>query len=395
MKERKRLLLFTVSYPYDYAKEANFILPELPYLQSQYEEVILVPSIIKGVADPTEVHGHCQVNKELAYAFDRTSRAVWLFRWSFWKWYFQLCFQILSRAPLNISLYVNAVFFVIRMLVAKEFFKSIRDSQEVDGYTFWNTFVTAALAKEESWKGKRWTRVHGDDFYPERQGGLIFFEKQTYRNLDSVVFVSHLAQDYWRNRHPKLNTPTEVRYLGVKVPAQWKVSISLPTRIPLKVFSCSGLNPIKRIPLCHQLIRQWNKTHPAFPIAWHHLGANTEELNQWIGEESDAIGHGWMSQSAVLDWIRKENPFCLVSVSESEGFPVSMQESMLCGVPILAAANGGMVEAVAMCKGWSLPSNPDYSDFEMLILRLLELKDEEILEHRQFTLNVANAQFLR
>jgi glycosyltransferase involved in cell wall biosynthesis len=72
-----------------------------------------------------------------------------------------------------------------------------------------------------------------------------------------------------------------------------------------------------------------------------------------------------------------------------------MQESMLCGVPILAAANGGMVEAVAMCKGWSLPSTPDYSDFERLILRLLELKDDEILEHRQFTLNVANAQFLR
>lgn len=393
--KKKRLLLFTVSYPYDFAKEANFILPELKYWQSQYDEVVLVPSLVKGVADPSETHGGCEVDDSLARAFIASSRIFWFFRWVFWKYYIQLFFQILKNAPLKISLYINGVFFVIRMVIAKEFLKTVGDSQQVDGFTFWNTFVTAALASEKSWKGKRWTRVHGDDFYPERQGGMIFFERQTYRKLDKVVFVSHLAQDYWRSRHPMLKTPTEVRYLGVNVPEQWKVSILLPSRRPFKIFSCSGLNPIKRIPLCHQLIAKWNELHPEYTIEWHHLGATTEELANWIGEESSVIGHGWMSQSAVLDWIRKENPFCLVSVSESEGFPVSMQEAMLCGVPILAAANGGMVEAVAMCKGWGLPAAPVYSDFEKHISQWIKLTDEEILAHRQFTLNVANAQFLR
>jgi glycosyltransferase involved in cell wall biosynthesis len=102
-----------------------------------------------------------------------------------------------------------------------------------------------------------------------------------------------------------------------------------------------------------------------------------------------------MSQTSVLNWILDNNPWFLISVSSSEGFPVSMQESLISGVPILAAANGGMVEAVEMSNGYLLPETPTYMDFEKAMLHVLSLSNEEILEARQIALNVGNAHFLR
>ena len=393
--ETKKLYLFTVSYPYDFAKEANFILPEIQRWKDQYDEVIFVPSIIKGEFDSSAIHDQCRVDESLAKAFAEGNRWKWMFHWNFWRLFGQVVFQVWSVSPFKMSLYVNGVFFVIRMLISQRFIKQRELKAGVDAYTFWNTFITAALADLKGYQGKRWTRVHGDDFYPERQGGLIYFERKTYQNLDKIVFVSHLAKDYWAMRHPNLSTSTEVSYLGVKVPSDWKVAPVMPSRSPLKIFSCSGLNKVKRIALCNELVSHWNYAHPNQTIEWHHLGATAEEISDWIGSKTCAIGHGWMSQTQVLDWILKENPMCLISVSESEGFPVSMQEAMLCGVPIMAAANGGMVEAVNICKGWMLSTLPTMEEFDERISAIMALSDEEILKHRQFVLDIANAHFLR
>ena len=42
------LLLFTSSYPYDYAAEHTFIQPELHYLVEKFEKIVLVPRVCKG-----------------------------------------------------------------------------------------------------------------------------------------------------------------------------------------------------------------------------------------------------------------------------------------------------------------------------------------------------------
>ena len=392
---KKRLYIFTISYPYDFSQERNFIDPEMEGWIKNYQQVILVPAFKKGILD-SQLSSEVQVDLTLSELYQNENRLKSLLKFSFWRVLLLVFFQIVkSQFRWKFNLYLNAIFFVVRMIQAKSYLSSLRGSVKSDVYSFWNTYVTAAIADFSDWSGSRWTRVHGDDFYPERQGGIIPLERKTYQRLDKVVFVSKLAEAYWRNRHPHVSTVTEVSYIGVREPENWQVVPTLPSRNPIKLFSCSGLNPIKRMDLCSELILEWNRRHWKSPIEWHHLGATTFEIDQFIGKTSGAIGHGWMSQTSVLNWILDNNPWFLISVSSSEGFPVSMQESLISGVPILAAANGGMVEAVEMSNGYLLPETPTYMDFEKAMLHVLSLSNEEILEARQIALNVGNAHFLR
>ena len=394
-KVKDKLYIFTISYPYDFSQERNFIDPEMEGWIKNYHQVILVPAFKKGTLD-SKLRSEVQVDLALSELFQNQNRLKWLFKLAFWRVLCLVFFQILrSECRWKFSLYLNAIFFVFRMVQSRDYLSGLQVEGRTDIYTFWNTYVTAAVADFSHWKGQRWTRVHGDDFYPDRQGGIIPLESRTYIGLDKVVFVSKLAEAYWRNRHPTISTATEVSYIGVRKPENWQVKPSEPSRNPIILFSCSGLNPIKRIDLCSALIFEWNRNHLESPIVWHHLGATTLELDEFIGKPSGAIGHGWMSQESVLYWILENNPWFLISVSSSEGFPVSMQESLISGVPLLAAANGGMVEAVEMSGGYLLPETPTYNDFEKVMLHALSLSKEEILSARQIALNVGNAHFLR
>ncbi|MEY2938079.1 MAG: hypothetical protein RL062_668, partial [Bacteroidota bacterium] len=89
-------------------------------------------------------------------------------------------------------------------------------------------------------------------------------------------------------------------------------------------------------------------------------------------------------------------PLAFLSVSKSEGgFPVSMQEALLCGVPIIGAANGGVKEALAISNGYELPGSPDFDDFKKVIEQLIALTDNELLMIRQNAMEVGKTHFLR
>jgi glycosyltransferase involved in cell wall biosynthesis len=389
----RELYIFTISFPFDSSQETNFLLPELKLLSKEYSRIVFVPAQIKG-AIGFELASNMSIDTQLAGLLEKKNRIYAFLTWRFWLFFFRICVQI-SRTKYRskLSLYFNAVFFSVRMLMSERYMKGIGDTADL--FTFWNTYVTASMAYRKGHKGKRWTRVHGDDFYPERQGGVIPFESHTYQNMDKIVFVSKLAEAEWKSRHINLNTKTEVSYIGVSVPIDLEVIPRLPSRKPIILYSCSGLNHVKRIELCNSLVMEWNAFHAENPIEWHHLGASTKEIDKFIGSKSCAIGHEWMSQKEVLEWLSVNQPMAILSVSSSEGFPVSMQEALIMGVPIIASSNGGMIEAVEMSNGFMLPSNPDYKSFEDIILSILSFSDEELLQKRLKALTVGKVYFLR
>ncbi len=390
----RKLYLFTISFPYDSAQEVNFILPELSRLSDSYQQIIFVPAQMKGVMT-FELGPQMSVDNRLASAFEHRNRLINFVSFQFLLNWILICFQILfSKASGKLKLCYNALFFALRMNLSHRYLSGL--SRNVDLYTFWNTYVTAAMVNLSSFKGRRWTRVHGDDLYPERQGGVIPFEAKTYRKLDEIVFASSVSKAFFMNRHPNIQTKLSIQYIGVVIPKDWSSKVSIPKLNPMHLVTCSGLNPIKQLHLVNEWIGRWNIENPNREIIWHHLGASTVEIEKHIQSTCIAKGHAWMNQHAVLHWLQDNQPFAFLSLSKSEGgFPVSMQEALICGIPIIGAANGGVVEALKISGGFKLPETPTYEDFRYIIQHLYTLTDSEILQIRQKAMEVGKTHFLR
>ncbi|MEY4329529.1 MAG: glycosyl transferase [Bacteroidota bacterium] len=383
-----------MSFPFDSAQEANFIVPELARWKRDYKKIIFVPAQVKG--------SQCypmddQLSMDTTLAGDFEKRYSWL-NFLSWRWLFNwisICFHIANtQEKLNWKLYSNAFFFGLRMQISLCYLKRLKG--EIDLYSFWNTYITASMAQLKGFKGRRWTRVHGDDLYPERQGGIIPFETQTYSNLDEVVFASKAALSFYLQRHPGIHTPTSIAYIGVSFSNLIGNVAVMPKRQPLVLVTCSGLNPVKQLALVNGWINRWNKSHGQVQLEWHHLGATTAALSEHIQESTVAIGHGWMSQFEVMQWYQTMQPFALFSLSRSEGgFPVSMQEALICGIPLIGSANGGVIEALEISEGFTLSSTPDFEEFKKTMEEIISLPDSEILRLRQKAMDVGRTLFLR
>lgn len=52
---------------------------------------------------------------------------------------------------------------------------------------------------------------------------------------------------------------------------------------------------------------------------------------------------GYIANKDLLDWYKTNKPSIFINVSSSEGVPVSIMESMSCGIPTIATDVGVQV----------------------------------------------------
>ena len=74
---KKRIVLFTNSYPYDSAKENSFYDQEIIHLKNNFDEVIIVPLSTKGISLIN--YDNVKVEKGLSSIFDNISKGEILF----------------------------------------------------------------------------------------------------------------------------------------------------------------------------------------------------------------------------------------------------------------------------------------------------------------------------
>ena len=231
-------------------------------------------------------------------------------------------------------------------------------------YTFWfNDWATVlSILKSNADINEFYSRVHGADLFEERvpKTKRIAFRWFQLNEVAKVFSVSQKGANYLKEKYPDFAQKIYTGYLGTEDHFQG----SGPTPNKFTIVTCAKIRNIKRIHLIPEILQHIN-----FPLRWIHIGGedkndpttktlhkNLEKLK--VSNKNIEIDfYGNISNTEIFEVYNKNFVNLFISVSETEGLPVSMMEAISFGIPILATNVGGCSEIVTPQTGFLVPVN--------------------------------------
>jgi glycosyltransferase involved in cell wall biosynthesis len=229
-------------------------------------------------------------------------------------------------------------------------------------YTYWRGGSTLALVR---WAGQRQrtrvvTRAHRYELYEDAfTPPFQPWHPQLYHQLNATALVSQHGLHYLQ----LAGVPRErlvLARLGTEPAAQ--LARASPDGV-VRLVSSSFAVAVKRLPLLAACVLQWAQQAPHQKIMWTHFG-NGPELAQvravLRAAPPNLQAHlaGQVTQPEVLAHYASQPVDLFMLLSSSEGLPVSIQEAVAAGIPVLATKVGGVSEIVDELSGILLPSDP-------------------------------------
>lgn len=221
-------------------------------------------------------------------------------------------------------------------------------------------------------------RAHGYDLYNERYPGERQpFHEELGKWLDEVVFVSNKGREYFEEHFvapERSGAKLVTSYLGAHPRVSAPELVPRDPCIPFTIVSCSNVIPLKRVGLIAQGIAASSIKN----YRWVHFGDgpamdDVRALVQELGVSCEFKGH--CANEQVLEWLSRGEADVFVTTSSSEGLPVSVQEAMYFGLPVVATDVGGMVELLDG-NGILLPANPNAEQVGEALSRIDEARSE-------------------
>jgi glycosyltransferase involved in cell wall biosynthesis len=241
-------------------------------------------------------------------------------------------------------------------------------------YWFENSTLALALLRGSGSIRTAVSRTHRFDLYDECWStGMVPFREAKAQALDAIFAVSESGGEYLRQRIPRQREKVGVQRLGVRDPGH-----SCPPRAdaaPL-VVTCARLEPQKCIHLVPEALAKLGR-----PVRWVHFGDGPErkrveeEASRLLGGGRPEVRwelRGQVDNSDVLDFYEAHHVDVLLSLSSSEGLPVSMMEAQSYGIPIVARGVGGVSEIVNERTGVLLSPDATPPEVAAALRRALE-----------------------
>jgi glycosyltransferase involved in cell wall biosynthesis len=276
------------------------------------------------------------------------------------KKYFFLTFQVLLIEFLSFPKYLFRVKYFrqavnewLRCLYLADYIKAYPISDVNLHFTFWfNNWATAlAVLSKQGKIISFFARAHGSDLYEYRVPVIerLPFRWFQLKHVNKVFCVSISGRQYLKEKYKKYINKVESNYLGTKN-NQKRNSLNDQT---FCIVSCALINNIKRVELIPKVL-----SHLNFPITWYHIGE--ENLNdpilpvfyqniEMLKTTNPNISIqllGGMSNEAVFSFYENQSLNLFLSLSSTEGLPISICEAASFGIPLLATDVGGCREIV-------------------------------------------------
>ncbi len=350
MPEAPRILhLYTLYFPQ--GTHEAFIEPELPYLCQAFDEVKIFPQMKTGEENRSIPVNASVIHLGGGVKSDSISRLKFmganLMKYSFIKklrYQYGHAGQILQRA--------------------KRLSNHIGSSSEVVHYSYWFdewASVLGQLSKDNRIKGYV-SRAHGFDLYDYRQDIGYHVNRSIQLNgLMKLFPVSDFGSSYLAARLPKANIATA--HLGTVDHGPGLV----PTAKGMYILSVARAVSLKRLDRILSVLSLCKEN-----VCWTHIGDGPDLEHLRTKAESmpkhiDCQFLGNMSHGEVMSYYLENGVHLLISLSESEGLPVSMMESLSFGVPVLSTDVGGVSELVNEDTGKLLEKDAEDVDIAGVI----------------------------
>lgn len=353
----QKLFLATDGFPYG-STERNFVLPEIIRLRHIYDITVISHADMKQLA---EGMGDLELPEDVALVhFPRPMVTVAD------KIKALLLYMIDGDGRREIReiladgknrrkrLYQSLSFWAQSLSDQKTLRRSglFSKDEPVIYYSFWYTYFCYSMVRE----GHRYpdvkiiARTHGHDLYHERvPGGRQPFRHQMEKRLESIVFACEYGRRYYGDKVKDVCTGADklkVCKLGTDPPRR-----GMPDGDgeEWQLVSCSNAVPLKRIELIIDGLAHITGYH----IHWTHMGDGSDLMR--LQEYADhRLGPKKNIRYTFAGYVRNVALFyeqhhvdCFITTSSTEGgCPVSIQEAMSYGIPIIATAVGGITEMI-------------------------------------------------
>ena len=247
-------------------------------------------------------------------------------------------------------------------------------------YFFWGLGYAESLPfLSAKMQARSLVRFHGHDLYRDRHGGYIPYQRAIVKSAAVLAPVSEDGARYLGVAYPEEKEKILCRRLGCVSKGKARQSDDGVFRI----VSCGLAGPVKRLHLIPHGLRMVRR-----PIEWTHIGDGVEmprirEALTQLGPNVKVKLLGYVP-AAEVSRIYDGAAFDLfLSVSASEGIPVSMMEALAAGIPILATSVGGVREIVDLMVGNLLPHDFSSELFAERIEHFASLDDASIAQLRK------------
>lgn len=377
----KTLVLFTIEYPF--GKSESFLETEIKYLSKEFQKVFIVPTrkvegeritpknvfILNDVQVVYDGKFHLSSFIKVIIPFLKTY--IDSFILSSNRMPYLRSFKSFAHHFLNEYQKKDAIFNVINK-------HDIKDSLFYD-YWFTNSLLALVHLKKKGLIKNIIARAHRFDLYDNIQTeNLIPFREYKIRQLDKLFIISNHGMNHINKSLTKQKYRKKVKlsYLGVP-----KHSINnKQLNNTFTIVSCARLIPLKNIHKIALALKEIRDT-----VNWIHFGEGPEK-EKIVSIASNFPSNinldlkGQVSNESIISFYKENHVDVFISMSSSEGLPVSIMEAQSFGIPVIAPAVNGIPEIVNSKTGILL----DRPETELLRNELNNL----ILNRSRFNRNI-------
>ncbi len=374
------MYLITQDFPYG-PIEDSFVKPEYPYLCEKFHVSVVAAelSIPEDAVSESDPHGQgmeaCMISKRQGTG----EKLFSLLRFLCEKdCHTEIAAIIRSGQKIPQRIYRALMFGAAAETFYRRLKKKISLTKETRAlfYFYWFDYKCFGLTmhRRKFPHIRIAARTHGYELYDERElYGKQFFKPQTDMGLERLIFAAQYAKDYYLKRY-QLPDGRKYPLYRLGVPGR---EISVRERKEAKegqellLISCSGANRIKRIDL---IIEGLAGVKDA-AVRWVHMGGG-EELDALRRQAEDKLADrpniryeftGGVPNTDVVAYYQDHDVGCFITTTKTEGgSPVSVQEALSFGVPVIAVAVGELAQMV-QGNGILLSENPSGEEISRAI----------------------------
>lgn len=401
----RKIYLVTNGFPYD-RNEDPFIIPELRELVKSYEVIIISCIRMNNVAIE-ERNLTNLIGKQISvYQYKEHRKSIWQILGSLFiclhPVFIKEAIEIIkTRTQIWGRLWRSYLFFT----QSDDFYRWLKREKVIERncggiyYTYWNTYycLHMGLHRKQYPQLKFVSRLHGYDLYDY----VVPFGRQPFKErigsiYDKLVFISKHGFDYYGQKYPSLMCKKKCVLCRLGMDNE-KTNIYI-NNVPFLLVSCSKVYPLKRVAL---IVKGLEKISD-IEMKWVHFGDGEEkEKIEHLAEQLlkskrniEYIFMGRKTNEEVIGYYEKNYPSCIINVSESEGSPVSLQEALAFGTPVIVTDVGGNSELLED-NGCLLPANPSPEQVASAIQYIAQADKEQYQAMRRHSYELWNKEYNR